>query len=426
MDIFLIILILGIIAASFQAWNIGANDVANAMGTSVGSKAVTLKQAIVIAAVFEFSGAVLVGSHVADTLRNGLIDTSFFDTQPELLAIGMLSALLAAGIWLFIATIFGLPVSTTHAIVGSVVGIGIAAIGFHAVHWPKVIQIATSWVISPLLGGVMAYAIFTTLRKLIYRSARPIQAIKRVGPFLIFTLFFILSMSVLFKGLKNLKLDLSMYQALGLSSLIALMAAAIGGVLIARMKEEPVEKPNKFGTGELRSQFHSVERVFMKMQILTACSMAFAHGANDVANAIGPLAVIASLYQESVGIAVKTAGIPMWIVLLGGVGIVIGLATYGYKVIQTIGNNITELTPMRGFSAELAAASTILVGSRMGLPISTTHTLVGAVIGIGLAQGVNGINRKVIINIVNSWLITVPFAAIVAIVLYFILSTILL
>lgn len=426
MDIFLIVLILGIIAASFQAWNIGANDVANAMGTSVGSKAVTLKQAIVIAAVFEFSGAVLVGSHVADTLRNGLIDTSFFDSQPELLAIGMLSALLAAGIWLFIATIFGLPVSTTHAIVGSVVGIGIAAIGFHAVHWPKVIQIATSWVISPLLGGVMAYAIFTTLRKLIYRSARPIQAIKRVGPFLIFTLFFILSMSVLFKGLKNLKLDLSMYQALGLSSLIALMAAAIGGVLIARMKEEPVAKPNKFGTGELRSQFHSVERVFMKMQILTACSMAFAHGANDVANAIGPLAVIASLYQESVGIAVKTAGIPMWIVLLGGVGIVIGLATYGYKVIQTIGNNITELTPMRGFSAELAAASTILVGSRMGLPISTTHTLVGAVIGIGLAQGVNGINRKVIINIVNSWLITVPFAAIVAIVLYFILSTILL
>lgn len=426
MDIFLIILILGIVAASFQAWNIGANDVANAMGTSVGSKAVTLKQAIVIAAIFEFSGAVLVGSHVADTLRNGLIDTSFFDTQPQLLAIGMLSALLAAGIWLFIATIFGLPVSTTHAIVGSVVGIGIAAIGFHAVHWPKVIQIATSWVISPLLGGVMAYLIFTTLRKLIYRSARPIQAIKRIGPVLIFTLFLILSMSVLFKGLKNLKLDLSMSQALGVSSLIALMAAGVGGVLIARMKEEPVQKHNRFGTGELRSQFHSVEKVFMKMQILTACSMAFAHGANDVANAIGPLAVIASLYQESVGIAVKTAGIPMWIVLLGGVGIVVGLATYGYKVIQTIGNNITELTPMRGFSAELAAASTILVGSRMGLPISTTHTLVGAVIGIGLAQGVNGINRKVIINIVNSWLITVPFAAIVAIVLYFILSTLLL
>ena len=194
MDIFLIILILGITAASFQAWNIGANDVANAMGTSVGSKAVTLKQAIIIAAVFEFSGAVLVGSHVADTLRNGLIDTSYFNTHPELLAIGMLSALLAAGIWLFIATIFGLPVSTTHAIVGSVVGIGIAAIGFHAVYWPKVIQIATSWVISPIFGGVMAYAIFTILRRLIYRSARPIHAIKRVGPFLIFTLFFILSM----------------------------------------------------------------------------------------------------------------------------------------------------------------------------------------------------------------------------------------
>ncbi len=424
MDILLIILILGILAAGFQAWNIGANDVANAMGTSVGSKAVTLKQAIIIAAIFEFTGAVLVGSHVADTLRKGLIDVTLFEANPELLAVGMLSALLAAGIWLFIATIFGLPVSTTHAIVGSVVGIGVASFGVHAVYWPKVFTIATSWVISPLMGGVMAYLIFIILRSLIYRSEQPIRAIKRLGPLLIFTLFMILSMSILFKGLKNLNLDLNLAEALGLSSVIALIAAAIGAVLISRMKEEPLVKSNRFGTGELRAQFTSVEKVFMKLQILTACSMAFAHGANDVANAIGPLAVIAQIYATGSS-AADAAGIPFWIVLLGGVGIVIGLATYGYKVILTIGTNITELTPIRGFSAELAATATILLGSRLGLPISTTHTLVGAVIGIGLAQGVNGVNRKVIVNIVYSWLITVPFAAIVAILLYYLLIFIL-
>lgn len=424
MDILLIVLILGILAASFQAWNIGANDVANAMGTSVGSRAVTLKQAIVIAAIFEFSGAVLVGGHVADTLRSGLIDVGAFAQQPELLAIGMLSALLAAGIWLFIATIFGLPVSTTHAIVGSVVGIGVAAIGPHAVHWPKVIEIATSWVASPILGGVMAFLLFSLLRRLIYRSESPIRVIKRLGPVLIFILFMILSMSILYKGLKNLHLSLSFSQALGLSSAIALVAAAIGAVLIQRIKEEQAYKDNRFGTGELRAQFHSVEKVFMRMQILTACSMAFAHGANDVANAIGPLAVIADLYRHPTSTQASQL-MPMWIVLLGGIGIVVGLATYGYKVIQTIGTNITELTPIRGFSAELAATSTILLGSRLGLPISTTHTLVGAVIGIGLAQGVNGVNRKVIVNIVNSWVITVPFAAIVAIAIYYLLVLIL-
>lgn len=424
MDILLIILILGILAAGFQAWNIGANDVANAMGTSVGSKAVTLKQAIIIAAIFEFTGAVLVGSHVADTLRKGLINVSLFEGSPQLLAVGMLSALLAAGIWLFIATMFGLPVSTTHAIVGSVVGIGVASFGVEAVYWPKVFTIATSWVISPLMGGTMAYLIFTILRRLIYRSERPIRAIKRLGPLLIFVLFMILSMSILFKGLKNLNLNLDLTQALLFSGLIALIAATIGGVLISRMQEEVPLKASRFGTGELRAQFTSVERVFMKLQILTACSMAFAHGANDVANAIGPLAVIAQIYATGSS-AADAAGIPMWIVLLGGVGIVIGLATYGYKVILTIGTNITELTPIRGFSAELAATSTILLGSRLGLPISTTHTLVGAVIGIGLAQGANGVNRKVIVNIVNSWLITVPFSAIVAILLYYLLIFIL-
>lgn len=423
MELLLLILILGILAAGFQAWNIGANDVANAMGTSVGSKAVTFKQAIIVAAIFEFLGAVLVGSHVTDTLRKGLLDPTGFEHSPELLAVGMLAALLAAGVWLFIATLFGLPVSTTHAIVGSVVGVGVMALGVNGVIWPKVIEIATSWVASPFLGGVVAYFVFLFLRRFIFDSPRPLQAFKRISPFLIFLVITITAMSVVYKGLKNLHLDLSFAQALGLSCLIGAVVAALAYLRIRKIPEVEVTENNKFGTAQLRAQFTSIESVFMKLQILTACSMAFAHGSNDVANAIGPLAVIASIYKNHSVVAAST--IPMWVVLLGGVGIVIGLATYGYKVIQTIGQGITELTPARGFSAELAASSTILIGSKLGLPVSTTHTLVGAVIGIGLAQGLEGVNRKVVINIVNSWLITVPFAAVVAIVIFQILRFVL-
>ena len=423
MELLLLILILGILAAGFQAWNIGANDVANAMGTSVGSKAVTFKQAIIIAAIFEFLGAVLVGGHVTDTLRNGIIDPTGFEGSPELLAVGMLAALLAAGAWLFIATLFGLPVSTSHAIVGSVVGIGVVALGVDAVYWTKVLQIASSWVISPIAGGVVAYFLFTLLRRTIFENTHPLKAFKRLSPFLIFILFTMTSMSVLFKGLKNLHLELNFMQALGGAALIGLVAALVGFVLINRIPEVQPGENDKYGTDQLHAQFTSVESVFMKLQLLSACSMAFAHGSNDVANAIGPLAVIASIYKTKSVVA--SSVIPTWVILLGGFGIVLGLATYGYKVIQTIGQGITEITPARGFAAELAASSTILIGSKLGLPISTTHTLVGAVIGIGLAQGLDGINKKVVINIVNSWLITVPFAAVVAIIVFQILRFIL-
>lgn len=416
MDLLLIILILGMLAAGFQAWNIGANDVANALGTSVGSKALTFKKAIIIAAIFEFLGAVLVGSHVSDTLRKGIVDPAGFDGQPELLALGMLAALLAAGAWLFIATLMALPVSTSHAIVGAVVGVGLMALGPSAIHWPMVGQIAVSWVVSPLVGGTAAFVIFMLLRRHIFNSPHPLKAFKRISPLLIFSLVTVVGMSVLFKGLKNLKLDLNFGEALLASMLIAAVVAGISYLLIRRIPEVKPLESNRFGTGQLRAEFTSVEKVFMKMQVLSACSMAFAHGSNDVANAIGPLAVIVSIYNT--GSTAASSVIPMWVVLLGGVGIVIGLATYGYKVIQTIGQGITELTPARGFAAELAAATTILLGSKLGMPISTTHTLVGAVIGIGLAQGLEGINRKVVINILNSWFITVPFAAVVAIVIF--------
>jgi len=423
MDLLLIILVLGILAAGFQAWNIGANDAANALGTSVGSKALTFKQAILIAAIFEFLGAVLVGSHVSDTLRKGIIDPAGFNGQPELLAAGMLSALVAAGIWLFIASWFGLPVSTSHAIVGAVVGVGVVALGPQAVEWVTVAQIAFSWVLSPLFGGVAAYLVFTLLRRSIFNNPHPLKAFKRLSPFLIFTLVTVVSMSVVFKGLKNLNLDLSFIQALSLSMSIAALAAGIGYLLIRRIPEAEPAANNRFGTGQLRAEFTTVEKVFMKLQILSACSMAFAHGSNDVANSIGPLAVIASIYTT--GTTAPSSLIPMWVVLLGGVGIVIGLATYGYKVIKTIGEGITELTPARGFAAELAAASTILIGSKLGLPISTTHVLVGSVIGIGLAQGLDGINRKVVISIAKSWVITVPFAAVVAMLVFVFLRLVL-
>lgn len=423
MDLLLIILVLGILAAGFQAWNIGANDVANALGTSVGSKALTFKKAIIIAAIFEFLGAVLVGSHVSDTLRKGIVDPAGFEGQPEVLALGMLAALMAAGVWLFIATLMALPVSTSHAIVGAVVGVGLVALGPSAVHWPMMGQIAVSWVVSPLMGGIAAFTIFMLLRRYIFNSPHPLQAFKRLSPLLIFSLVTVVGMSVLFKGLKNLNLDLNFGEALLASMLIASVVAGISYLMIRRIPEVKPLETNRFGTGQLRAEFTSVEKVFMKMQVLSACSMAFAHGSNDVANAIGPLAVIVSIY--STGSTAASDVIPMWVVLLGGVGIVIGLATYGYKVIQTIGQGITELTPARGFAAELAAATTILMGSKLGMPISTTHTLVGAVIGIGLAQGLEGINRKVVINIVNSWFVTVPFAAVVAIVIFQVLRLVL-
>ena len=416
MDIYLITGIVSIIAGFYMAWTIGANDVANAMGTSVGSGALTLKQAVIVAAIFEFAGAVLVGSHVTDTIRKGMVDPVIFTATPDVLMLGMLSALIASAIWLQMATHWGLPVSTTHSIVGAVVGFALIAVGTSAISWGKVSQIIASWVISPVMGGVIACTMFIFIRNRVLDRHHPIAAVKKYAPYLVFVLFAILTLSLVYKGLKNLKLDLPLSQALGVAIIVGLIASFIAHFFIGKIKND--------GNQSLSAELATVEGAFRKLQIITACYMAFAHGANDVANAIGPLAAIFSI--SSTHVVSMQVPVPIWILVLGGTGIIIGLATWGYKVIETIGKKITEMTPSRGFSAEFGAATTVLVCSKMGLPISTTHTLVGAVVGVGMARGIASLNLNIIRNIAYSWIITLPVAGGLSILFYELLSSLLL
>ena len=399
----------------YMAWGIGANDVANAMATSVGSKALTIKQAILVAAVFEFLGAVLAGGEVTSTIRRGIVDADLLEGQPRLLIYGMLSALLAAGTWLMVASRKGWPVSTTHSIVGAIVGFAAVGIGVNAVHWDQVGTIAMSWVVSPLVAGVLAFAIVMTVQYLILRHENPLERAKRYVPVYIFLAGFSICLVTILKGLKHVGLEIDTRSSYLLATGVAVLLAAIGAVFIRRIKPDPeAEKDQHFAT---------VERVFGVLMVITACSMAFAHGSNDVANAIGPLAAVISV--SVTGVVGGQSPIPFWVLLIGGVGIVVGLATFGRHVIATVGEKITHLTPSRGFAAELAAASTIVVASGTGIPISTTHTLVGAVLGVGMARGVDAIDLSVVGRVFLSWLVTIPAGAILAIVFFFVFQSVL-
>jgi inorganic phosphate transporter, PiT family len=399
----------------FMAWGIGANDVANAMATSVGSKALTIKQAIMVAAVFEFLGAVLAGGEVTSTIRQGIVDADHFSAQPELLVYGMLASLLAAGTWLLIASRKGWPVSTTHSIVGAIVGFAAVGIGVEAVKWTKVGTIVMSWVISPLTAGIIAYLIFISVQRLILRQEDPLAKAKRYVPYYIFFAAFTVTLVTILKGLTHVGLNLSTGMSYLIATAIAISIAIIGGAAIRRI--QPVRKRDK------KQHFYTVERVFGVLMIVTACSMAFAHGSNDVANAIGPLAAVITVAQS--GIVGSKAALPIWVLMLGGIGIVIGLATYGRHVIATVGEKITHLTPSRGFAAELAAATTIVLASGTGLPVSTTHTLVGAILGVGMARGIDAIDLRVVGRIFASWLITVPIGALLSIIFFFFFKTVL-
>jgi inorganic phosphate transporter, PiT family len=468
------LLILLLISGAYLAWNIGANDVANAMGTSVGSGALTLTQAVVLAAILEFSGAFFFGSHVSETIQNGIIDASIFK-DPLLFVFGMLSALISAGAWLQIASYFGLPVSTTHSIVGALVGFGVAVGGVEAIYWEHVLYIGTSWLLSPLLGALISCGLFSFLRRKIFYAHDPVAATKKLTPPLVFLVFFILGFIALYNGVTHVNFHPNFMESLGLSALAGLIGSAISKICIRRIAPAPhapsteaachpevltqLEKarrhllqasqasriaggaiagvPLDYQVSDIMDQlqnlsdslkkreesqqrnaeYATVEKVFGYLQIITACCMAFAHGANDVANAIGPLSAAIEVLTK--GMMLPHAVVPAWALGLGGVGIVVGLATWGWRVIETIGKKITELTPTRGFSAEFGAAVTILVASRMGMPISTTHTLVGAVIGVGLARGIEALDLRTTRYIVISWVVTVPAGALLAIGLYY-------
>jgi len=406
-------LAIAVIFGLFMTWGIGANDVANALGTSVGSGAVTVRTAIIIAAIFEFLGAAFAGGHVTKTIRKGIIDPTLVADQPEILVFGMLAALLAAAIWLMIASIKGWPVSTTHAIVGALVGFGIAGIGFEAVNWGTIGQIAASWVISPLIGGVLAFGLVISIQRLILRADKPLESAIRWVPAYAFLVGFVMALVTLFKGLKHLGLDLSIPMSFVLAAGFGLIVALVGRFAVNRIEIDPA--------ADRDFQFTNVERIFAPLMIFTACAMAFAHGSNDVANGIGPLAAVLALVRSG-GDVGQTAALPLWVLVLGGCGIVLGLATYGYRVMQTIGKKITELTPSGGFCATMAAAATVVLASRTGMPVSTTHIAVGAVMGVGLARGFAALDLRVIGSIFISWVVTLPVGGLLAAFLFFTLK----
>ena len=478
-----ILIALVLIVGFYAAWNIGANDVANAMGTSVGSGALTLKQAVVVAGVFEFLGAYLVGANVTETVRKRMFDPELLpgihgEQAALVLALGMIAALVATGTWLLLASYFRWPVSTTHTIVGAVVGFGCVGVGISNVDWPQVGLITAGWVVSPLLSAAVAFTLFRVVLHKVFFRDDPVAAAKRVVPRFTFLVLAVLVGVAAFKGFaplwRRLSIDPFEPRIIALTIMLAVVSG-LGGMfvtnrLVRNVKAGSGQTPNplryvavsrsldkaaahlhrvrdmgdgpssKQVTGLLdeieklqsaartqarlgtdSTELRSVERIFVFLQVLTACFVAFSHGSNDVANAIGPMS---AAYQAiDAGEVALQSGVPQWALALGGLGIVIGLATWGWRVIQTVGRRITELTPSRGFCAEFAAAITILLASVIpfGFPVSTTHILVGAVLGVGLARGIGALNLRVMRDITASWAVTIPAGAGLAVFFYYVL-----
>ncbi|MEH8046821.1 inorganic phosphate transporter [Gallibacterium anatis] len=410
-----LLVILTAVFGFLMAFGIGANDVSNAMGTSVGSKAITPRQAIIIAIIFEGAGAYLAGGEVAETIKDGIIDPTLFIHQPDILVLGMMGALLSAGFWLVLASRLGWPVSTTHTIIGAIVGFACVTIGSDAVEWSSLLGIFGSWIITPFIAGIIAYLIFVSTQKLIFDTDSPLLNAKQFAPFYMGLTIFIISLVTIKKGLKHIGLHLSNGETFIIS--LALSIIAIIGCFIY-LRSQSFEKKASAGFG-------AVEKVFRILMLLTACSMAFAHGSNDVANAIGPLSAVVSIIDHGGVIAGKTT-MAWWVLPLGALGIIAGLAVMGQRVMETIGTGITDLTPSRGFAAQFATATTVILASGTGLPISTTQTLVGAVLGVGFARGIAALNLTVIRNIISSWIITLPAGAIFSIIIFYILKAILL
>lgn len=461
-----VLIILTFVFGFYMAWNIGANDLSNAMGTSVGSKALTLQKAIFLAAILEFSGAVLLGSNVSSTIQQGIVDPNFFSFNPIIFVLGMIGALLATGLWINLASYLHLPVSTTHAIVGAVLGFGILVGGIKAIHWHQMGIIALSWIISPLISSLLSFTLFHFVQQKVLFDLNPFHSAKKLFPYFIFFIFLIFSFNIFYKGPENLHLNFSLPLALLLSFTLATVAFFISLLFIRNFKDlsatrclvspeheynlEKVEKylqktklsslsvnekssslledlkkisdeaKKEIQYSEVSSQYIFVEKIFAYLQIISACLVAFAHGSNDVANSIGPLAAVIEV--------IKTKNIPesfstsLFILFFGGISMVIGLATWGWRVIETVGKKITELTPTRGFSAEIATAFSIIVASKLGLPISTTHALVGSVLGVGFARGLQSINLKTLKDILLSWFVTIPLCALLSIFIFYMIK----
>ncbi|KAF5746561.1 inorganic phosphate transporter 2-1 chloroplastic [Tripterygium wilfordii] len=420
----------------YMAWNIGANDVANAMGTSVGSGALTLRQAVLTAAILEFSGAFLMGTHVTSTMQKGILVANAFQGRDTLLFAGLLSSLAAAGTWLQVASYFGWPVSTTHCIVGSMVGFGLVYGGADAVFWGSLARVTSSWVISPVVGAMMSFLVYKGIRRFVYSAPNPGQAAAAAAPIAVFMGVTGISFAA-FPLSKAFPLALAQALACGAAGALLvdrIIRKQLGHLLVKSTSSQPeqyesVVQNKNIGflsdiAGPKGTQLEIVYGVFGYMQILSACFMSFAHGGNDVSNAIGPLAAALSILHGSAASRAEIV-IPPDVLAWGGFGIVAGLTMWGYRVIATIGKKITELTPTRGFAAEFAAASVVLFASKLGLPISATHTLVGAVMGVGFARGLNSVRAETVKEIVASWVVTIPVGAALAVLYTWILTKLL-
>ena len=408
MDVSLFILIAAIVIGFYSAINIGANDVANAMATSVASKALSVRKAVVVAALCTSLGAVLVGSHVAETIRKGLIDPLQFTSKPTLFMFGMLASVLGAALWVNISTYFKLPVSTTHSIIGGVLGFGLVSVGFAGITWKVVLFVILSWIISPVFGGLIAFTIFTIIKKIILSSTEPIAQTRKIGPFFTGIVAFILSLVIIYKGLEHLHLNLPFLEALLISLAVGVGGFFLGFYLLRRYKEKDMDP------------YYQVEKMANPLQVLSASFQAFSHGANDVANAIGPVAAIWTvIHTKQLAMAVS---IPIELLALGGVGLAFGIYFWGHRVMETVGKKITAITPTRGFSAEFGTATTVLLCSRLGMPVSTTHVAIGNIIGVGLARGISAINLDVIKRIFTAWIVSLPAAALFSVAIYLLLS----
>ena len=396
MDLTLLLIMGGSSAIAFyMAWSIGSNDVANSMATAVGAKAITFKQAVIIAGILNFVGAVFVGPHVAETIKGKIVSVDII--APDVLLLGFVASLLAAAIWVTISTWKEMPISTTHSIIGALMGFGIIAGGMSSVNWGKVGSVAASWVLSPIAGCILAFFVFKIIVKLIFAKEEPVKSAKIVGPVIIGFTAFLITSSLLLKTSLSKRFDISNSEGLIIATIVSVIVGALGIFLLRKIKAKKAE------------DYFTVEGIFRKLQIITSCYVAFSHGANDVANAIGPVAAIVPL--ASTGKMSPTAEIPMVLLALGGIGIAVGCMTWGRRVMRTVGGRITSLTNTRGFSVDFGAATTVLIASKLGLPISTSHTVVGAVIGVGLARGLEAVDLRVIRKIVVSWLLTLPIVA---------------
>ena len=381
-----------------------------AFGTSVGSGAITLRTALLIACIFEFSGAYLAGGEVTDTIRKGIIDSEQFIGKSDVLVFGMMSALLAAGLWLFLASTLGWPVSTTHSIIGGIVGFSIIGLSFNAVNWEAVSSIATTWVLSPILSGVLAFFVFKSIKFLILDTENPFSNTLKFSPIYLFFVGFVISMLTFLKGLKHVGIDLDFAEAAFFSFLFAIGITIIGLLLL---KTSNISKQKDA----------SIESFFAILVIFTACAMAFAHGSNDVANAVGPLAAVVNTVSQNDSLNNEIA-VTSWILLLGSIAIVIGLLTYGFRVIGTVGKGITKITPSSGFAAELSAATIVVLSSSYGFPVSTTHTLVGAIIGIGLVNSSRNLDWSNVVQIFSGWIVTIPVGGILSILIFYLFKSI--